>query len=673
VDVSWGVQPPGISPVGGSILPGAFPTTGSIAPWPPVGSEAPARPPKNLVGGRLSWDDVTLYGAGMPIILPPDDTADSWRRLDLDADSLRNMPAHRLLHVLAEASPDVSRALWDFLRLTNPGWECKAYVPGTRTPNVPAQAVIDDWLRRLRKRYGSIDVPIGRLHFGAFLRGAIMSELVLDTDGRTAVDLATPDPLSARFKQAIDPVLGRVWLLGQFHHGQWTDLSVRETISYIPIDPAPASPYGRPPAAPSIFASLFLLGLLHDLRRVVAQQGYPRYDIAVSMEALRKATPPNILNSPTEWKAWVDATIAEVQRAYNALEPDSAFVHTDVVVVNRPQGAVSAEALGGIEPLIKGLERQLARGLKTMPLLMGMIEGQSEANANRQWELQAAGVKAIQHLSEADLSEKAQLVCEAQGIPADVEWRFAELRAAERYRDAMTDGLVIDNATKLWNAGIIGQKEFADMTTGEPADQDTPRFMPSNTLTYEAAMTTNSARGDSEPAVAKDKKPDKENTGGAGGESGDSQDPNARMNDLVVRWPEMPKNGHTNGRTNGHHRITPDTFKPPGMPLAYVPADVPYDAGDQRRLLRAWDRAVPEMAGLLDARPVGEADPRSFGLVEAAQALREASVELRQLVAATRPTPPPPSLRIVRKEVERDDNGRIVGVREVHDAIPDPV
>ena len=133
------------------------------------------------------------------------------------------------------------------------------------------------------------------------MRGALFSELVLDADAQTAIDLATPDPGTVRFRQAIDPVLGRVWLLGQFQAGQFVDLSMRETIGYIPIDPAPANPYGRAPAAPAIFSSLFLLGLLHDLRRVVAQQGYPRYDLAISLEQLRKATPPSIQQDAVQW------------------------------------------------------------------------------------------------------------------------------------------------------------------------------------------------------------------------------------------------------------------------------------------------------------------------------------------------------------------------------------
>ena len=643
---------PGIAaPTAASATPGSLAAMGTI----PV-------PPKVMAGGRLTWDAPFLYGAGMPVILPPDGNVDEWRRLDLDADSIRFMPASRLLEVLADASPDVSRALWDFLRLMNPGWECVAYRPGTDTPLPKGQVVIDEWLRKLRKRYGSVDVPLGRLHFGAYLRGALFSELVLDDSATMAIDLATPDPWSARFRQGYDPTLGRVWLLGQFQRGEWIDLSARETIMYIPIDPAPASPYGRSPAGPSIFSALFLLGLLTDLRRVVSQQGYPRYDLAIALESLRKAAPPNVMQDPIQWKNWVDATIIEVQKAYSALEPDSAFVHTDVVIVNKPTGAVSADALAGIDPLIRALERELARALKTMPLLMGIIEGQSEANANRQWELQAAGIKAVQHLSDAQLSEWATLACEAQGVAAECRWRFSELRAAEKYRDAMTEGLTIDNATKLWMMGAIGQEELAQKTTGHAPDLPEPRLVPSNELPYSfvSGTTTGSPRADMEPAGAKSDKVSVENgeTGGEAGESGASRAKKV----FGIHWPELRLDWRLNGKPSG--TPPPEAYKPVGTPLPYVPADVGYDEGDRRRITRDWDAAVPEGAGLLDARAQFiEPDMEGERVRDAADALRDVAKEVRELVVASKAPPSAPAK--TRKIIERDDQGRMTGVVEV--------
>lgn len=371
-------------------------------------------------------------------------------------------------------------------------------------------------------------------------------------------DLATPDPATVRFQRRNDPARGQVWDIGQYQGGKFVVLQGYDTIRYLPVDPPPGVPYGRPPVAPALFTSLFLLGLLHDLRRVIAQQGYPRYDLVINMEQLLLTVPPMIRTDPAQMKAWVDAAIAEVQSAYDSLQPDDAFVHTDVITVNKPTGAVSTQALSAVDGLIRALERLLARAVKSMPLLMGNLDGSSEANANRQWELQAAGVKAIQHLSETALSDHATMVCEAGGIAAQVVWKFHELRAAELYRDAMTTGLRTDNAVKAWLMGWSSQEEASIEATGHTPDQKEPRFLPSGETPMAQkksdAEQSKSAKADgSAPGDTSD------TDGTSESDTGDSKDPAARDIQAVI-WPSFTipsgtaEAGMSNGRANGNGR-----------------------------------------------------------------------------------------------------------------------
>src|SRR5690606_28043428 len=137
----------------------------------------------------------------------------------------------------------------------------------------------------LDDHYGSVDIVFGRLFMSAFLRGALFAELVLDSGGRVPVDLATPDPISVRFRRVQDPQRGPIWQPGQWQGGEFVPLD-RPTVRYTPVDPFPGSPYGRPLAAPSLFTTLFLLAMLHDIRRVVQQQGYPRLDISLDTEKM---------------------------------------------------------------------------------------------------------------------------------------------------------------------------------------------------------------------------------------------------------------------------------------------------------------------------------------------------------------------------------------------------
>ena len=181
------------------------------------------------------------------------------------------------------------------------------------------------------------------------------------------VDLVMPDPRWIYFRRVADPVRGPVWEPFQWQQGQQVSLAV-PTFRYVPVDPFPGSPYGRSLASPALFGAVFALALLHDLRRVVQQQGYPRLDISISLEQLLLAMPPELKNDPAQapqaLQSWVDQVIAEVKRAYSALEPDDTYIHTDIVTLNKPVGTVDASSLGAVDGLITALERMATRALR---------------------------------------------------------------------------------------------------------------------------------------------------------------------------------------------------------------------------------------------------------------------------------------------------------------------
>jgi hypothetical protein len=441
---------------------------------------APARrirAPRTLGGMRLrhsSDHGQGLIGNAMHTLAPL--AADqTWRAQNLDNRALDRTSPAKLLELLADISPEVSKGLWDFLRLCNPGYTATAMrLSGSGPAPKAAQDALTALLNTLKTRHGDTNVVIGRLFIGAFLRGAFAGELVLDKTGRVALDLATPDPSSFEFKQVDDPDLGVIWQAGQWQKGQWVPLDI-ETVRYVPIDPFPGSPYGRSLASPALFPCLFLITLLHDLKRVVQQQGYPRLDLAIQIEKLKASMPEEAEDDPEMFAKWLDDLTTQVSAAYSALEPDDAYIHTDAVAVNRPVGAVDASSLGAIDSLVKLLERMATRALKSMPLLMGTSEGTSEANANRQWEIHAAGIKALQHLCEGLLEHLLTLAMQAQGYACTVQFRFAELRAAEMLRDAQTEEKRINNARAKYEAGWISQDEAAQEVTGHAADVPEPR------------------------------------------------------------------------------------------------------------------------------------------------------------------------------------------------------
>jgi hypothetical protein len=435
-------------------------------------------PPYGLYGKRfrLSLDEPNAgVLPGLTYLAPPD-SEQQWRRLKLDSKTLDRIDTATLLELLADLSPEISLALWQFNRFCNPGFEVKAMSPGSEKVNTRAQAAVDDFLKLLGDLYGSIDVVIARLFVNAFMRGGFFAELVLNNAGREPIDLATPDSRWLFFKRVIDPERGTVWVPYQWQGSQQVPMD-RPTIRYVPIDPLPGKPNGRALAWPALHATLFTLGLMHDLRRVIAQQGWPRLDIKIQLEQLLKTMPADLQGDPEKMRVWLNEVVDGVGAAYAKLEPDDAYVHTDVTEIGGPHGTVDSQSLGEVDGIIDVLERMISRGLKSNALLMGIPEGMSEASANRLYEWHIQGIKAIQHLCEGLLEYLLQIALQVQGIQAIVPWRFAENRAAEMLRDAQVQKLNLGNAALAYALGYVSQDEAATMALGkDKADQEVPRI-----------------------------------------------------------------------------------------------------------------------------------------------------------------------------------------------------
>lgn len=442
---------------------------------------------RNLLGGRLTKDRDYLGASSFFTIMPPEDPEESWQLLNLDEQTLSKISSRRLMELLANLSPEVNRALWDFLRFCNPGWEITA-------SKKSAQKIIDTFIGKLDKLYGSFDIILARVFTGCFLRGGIFLELVLNQLGTEVVDLAVIDPSIARFRRYNDPVRGMIWELGQYQYGKWVSFEEDETVIYTPLDPMPESPYGRPLISASLFASVFLLGLLHDLRRVIGQQGYPRLDISVDLEKLKTTMPLDLINDQNKLDAWVQQTIREISRYYEELEPDDAFVHTDAVEVNATSSV--AASLGGIETIIRFVERMLIRSLKSTPILMASNESVTETHADRQWEIHMAGIRSVQKILQGILERLFKLLARINGIQTEVKIKFKELDASESLKRAMAEYQLTLSIIQKIEAGLItvedGQAELKELTVfREMADLENRKVPSLFTRLLEHARSAN--------------------------------------------------------------------------------------------------------------------------------------------------------------------------------------
>lgn len=430
--------------------------------------------PKTSARARVSSEDGVSFSSLRTIVAPREPEQD-WRTLDLSDETLRRVSMRELVRLLADLSPEISSALYHFVLFGNAGYELMA-LNASGEQDARAQAALDAFTDVLADEYGTLDSVFDRLLANAFVGGAFSAELVLDRTGRRPVDLVVIDPRSFRYKRVQDPDRGPVWQLGQYNMGEWVALNI-PTVRYVPIHPLGDPPYGRPLISPAIFVTMFLIGLLRDLRRVVAQQGYNRDDVAIDTEILRDMMPEEIEDQSNEYREWIASAISQVTETIQRLEPDDTYIHTHAISVNKAasdSGGLVGNT-GGVAGLITALERMAVRALKTQPLLMGINEATSETHANRQWEIHAAGIDSMQDMLESMLEHLFKQALRVQGIQATVKLEFKTLRASERFRDAQTEGAEIANAFRKYELGIISHQQMANELGYSSPDQAAPR------------------------------------------------------------------------------------------------------------------------------------------------------------------------------------------------------
>ena len=394
-------------------------------------------------GGRLT----AAAESGKPflggLLRAPQRPDAKWKALDLDSKTLDKIDQFDLMDLLADLSPEMSKAVWDFLRFCNAGWEIRAYRPSSRIRKTIDEngQVIDNRRRfpgaeraaqliiqRLNELYGAADVLMNQTILSIFLRGSFLIEGVLAEDQRTTVDVAIVDPKAIQFKEDNDPLRGEIYRLGQFQNGNFVFLDEDPTICYVPLDPFPGKPpYGRAMASAGLFASMFLLRVLHDMLRVIQQQGYIRPDVSINAKEWQERQSATLRQDPTALGDAFAAHRKSIETIFKNLKPDDTFVHDDTVTINRALGSLDARAIGQVGQLLQALERFATRAFKTVSLNMGSVQSTSETQVRWEWHVYKRSIQSVQQRLSQGWGHLISNLLQAQGIIADVELAFVKI------------------------------------------------------------------------------------------------------------------------------------------------------------------------------------------------------------------------------------------------------
>jgi hypothetical protein len=525
-----------------------------------------------IKAGRRSKGTTTNARQGTKAPLPP---ASYSARLGVVFDLIEDWnnlhdPNASLL-ILARHSPEVANAWYTLLLLAGGGYECKAIKAGERDqPDDVAQVELDLILNRIGAQHGTFHVPISQLFTNLFFRGAMCTEAVFASDRKTLADIVIVDPAVLRFRPVVDPVIGDTFELGQPQGNDWVSLDI-PSVRYIPFHPLPSEPpYGVPIAQPSVMAAVFLLGMFYDIRRVLAKTGYGRIDVEVNTELIM-ARLGDRATAQTK-QSEIERVAQEITTLLETILVDDIPVHTSETKFNRAVGGAEAGTFTGLDGLIRLVERQLIKALKSMPLLQGVTDGVSEANSNKQWEIYARGIRYLQQMVENLVEYNLRMALRAQGIDAKVHFRLSEVRGIDELRQVETFKKKIEAAVMAEQALYMTPDEASDYVT----DHDIPEMYA--------------------PLVAEGRPPG--SLGGINSGSGMSPQAPAENPRVTLSLPEGLAKEF--GENMGHRLLQRATVEPEGATggLTPIPPGNP-DDGDIEATKRFWDSHVPVAAGIL--------------------------------------------------------------------------
>ena len=216
--------------------------------------------------------------------------------------------ADQLLNILIDSNPDVSQALYSFLRMCNSGFIYKVLKLNGK-PFKEAQDTMDEWIKRLQyqqtnkgfKEDRSLNSFINKIHLSFFVKGASSCEVALNEKLEPAY-LVPVDPHTVWFKgdeagELIPYQLQPVATTEQRKRGEWEGSYKKIDIPsffYQPLDARIDDVYGVCPILPALQTVFFQIQVLQDLQAVVHKAGYPRLDIKLLEEVLIKNAPPMI-------------------------------------------------------------------------------------------------------------------------------------------------------------------------------------------------------------------------------------------------------------------------------------------------------------------------------------------------------------------------------------------
>jgi hypothetical protein len=416
-------------------------------------------------GTRTTIPKFTMGGGGVGGALTKRAQSD----LKITEASLNSATIEDMIDILADAHPDVSYAIWNFLRLGNSDYKITVRKPGSDKPFTQGEKFLTEFFDTLEvpnlTQYGTgrgIKKVLNQLLLSTVTRGAASLELVLTGD-KTGVGFIAPvDPGTIEFKFESDRYV-------PYQNDGKLSLDI-PTFLYEGLDEKIDDPYGRSPLLGAINMVLFQLQILADIKAVVHNQGYPRFDIKIVEEVLLQRMPIGIRNNEVEKQKWLNNKLNEIIDMYNGLDPDDTFVHFDSIEIGMAGGAKGGGALIDPQKLMAAIDNLVMTGLKTLSTILGRrTNGNTESFAKIEIKLYTKGVEAIQGVVERLMSRALTLLLNLNGKQGIVKFEFEPIEIRTELEQAQFEQIKLLNIMLKRDNGWIDNDQASMLAVGTPA------------------------------------------------------------------------------------------------------------------------------------------------------------------------------------------------------------
>src|SRR5690606_32741673 len=189
-------------------------------------------------------------------------------------------------------NPDVSMAVWNFIRLANVGHDMEFYGVSPRNKGKRLTEVEALWRDEFASRVNALsndglDGLINQLHYSAYMRGGQGLEVEIAPSLDDIVDVYPVDPKTLEWqledRRGPDGRMRKVWVPYQRQGFNRVDLS-EANFFWVPTDPDIDDPRGNLVMESVLQAVDFQMQMLQDLQQVIHNQGWSRWDIELVME-----------------------------------------------------------------------------------------------------------------------------------------------------------------------------------------------------------------------------------------------------------------------------------------------------------------------------------------------------------------------------------------------------